>query len=168
LERGYTAEDIAIKWLMSSSSSLRIPISFAERNDAGYDVLIDGQLPWSTKHQCLVEVKGIAKSSDSRCIHLSRNEYLTMRASLDLNSEYDYVVLVVDEVSASPGSGEGTVCGYCTAKSLLKLKGWGAPDQDVHVEATEFRVWLQAPNLVVSDPHRLFVSLPAAGALSQR
>ena len=151
LERGYTAEDVAFKWLKEKCTSMplsgNLQVCFAEHNDDGYDIVINCQLRGMKKVKCLVEVKGISKHAETNFIYISKNEYLKMQSSLN-QCEYEYVVLVVDEVSAAtdPRQGQGRVCGYCDADSLLKkLGGWVNPEESANhdVNPTEFRVGLE-------------------------
>ncbi len=154
LEIGYKAEDIAFNWLESNCRRLKNPPvpSFADHNDAGFDIVIHGVLP-GRKKTLYVEVKGMAESiANSVCVFISRNESRTMQESLDPSSRYDYIILVVDEVSEG-----GKVCGFFSPEDLLKLKGWITSDQNDDVKATEFLVKLRTSHL--TEPHELFVSL---------
>jgi hypothetical protein len=169
LERGYAAEDEAFKWLQEkciSGSQRALEIFFAECNDDGYDIVIRGQLPGNKNLQCFIEVKGISKDSETSFIYLSKNEYLKMLASLGTTSDYDYVILIVDEVTCTtdPTQKQGRVCGYCDAKSLLsKLSGWATPEFNViyDVDSTEFRICLQALKKkgILFKPDELFVRI---------
>jgi hypothetical protein len=142
-----------------------LQICFAEHNDDGYDIVINCQLPGMKNFKCFVEVKGISKYSEANFIYISRNECLKMQTTL-IQGEHEYVVLVVDEVSAAndPTQGQGRVCGYCDADSLLKkLGGWANPEANVNhdVDPTEYRVGLEMlkERNIFSKPDELFVRI---------
>jgi hypothetical protein len=165
LERGYSAEDEAFKWLKKKCDNMsgNLQILFAEHNDDGYDIVIIGRIPGKKKLKCCIEVKGVSKYSEPAFIYISKNEYLTMQRSLDESSQYDYVALVVDEVLAAgdPTQKKGKVCGYSDAKSLSNLDGWATAEATVDhdVDPTEFRLGIQTlkEKDIFFEPDMLFV-----------